>query len=106
MAKEASMCRSVRGPIMCFPGKYRSASTFRNANVRFWRFSRCISAAEQMRQRADGVWYFEVNNLVDLIQKVIPFLPTVWILVDQEAARFRQVRRTSESFAKWTSSHA
>src|SRR5437588_5091537 len=26
-----------------------------------------------MRQRADGVWYFEVNNLVDLIQRVIPF---------------------------------
>jgi hypothetical protein len=26
-----------------------------------------------MRQRADGVWYFEVNTLEDLIQKVIPF---------------------------------
>jgi hypothetical protein len=26
-----------------------------------------------MRQRADGVWYFEVNHLVDLIQNVIPF---------------------------------
>ena len=26
-----------------------------------------------MRQRADGVWYFEVNNLADLIQNIIPF---------------------------------
>jgi hypothetical protein len=26
-----------------------------------------------MRQRADGVWYFEVNTLADLIQNVIPF---------------------------------
>jgi hypothetical protein len=26
-----------------------------------------------MRQRADGVWYFEVNTLGDLIQNVIPF---------------------------------
>jgi len=26
-----------------------------------------------MRQRVDGVWYFEVNNLADLIQNVIPF---------------------------------
>ncbi len=26
-----------------------------------------------MRQRADGVWYFEVNTLVDIIQNVIPF---------------------------------
>ena len=26
-----------------------------------------------MRQRADGVWYFEVNTLGDLLQNVIPF---------------------------------
>ena len=26
-----------------------------------------------MRQRADGIWYFEVNNLADLLQNVIPF---------------------------------
>ena len=30
-------------------------------------------ACGTMRQRADGVWYFEVNSLADLIQNVIPF---------------------------------
>src|SRR5215472_17390075 len=26
-----------------------------------------------LRQRQDGVWYFEVNNLTSLIENVIPF---------------------------------
>ena len=26
-----------------------------------------------MRQRQDGVWYFEVNNLVPILENVIPF---------------------------------
>jgi hypothetical protein len=30
-------------------------------------------ACGTMRQRADGVWYFEVNTLGDFIQNVIPF---------------------------------
>jgi len=57
--------------------------------VFLWKVSLCFNVSQRertildilqtylgcgtMRQRADGVWYFEVNTLGDLLQNVIPF---------------------------------
>ena len=47
-----------------------------------------------MRQRADGVWYFEVNHLEDLIAAVIPFFERFGFLSakkQRDFAKFKQL---------------
>src|SRR5207249_11251233 len=48
-------------------------------------------ACGTMRQRADGVWYFEVNNLVDLIHSVIPFFERFGFLSAKKRRDFARV---------------
>lgn len=49
-----------------------------------------------MRQRQDGIWYYEVNNLSDLLQKVIPFFERFQFLSSKKArdfAKFKELVR-------------
>lgn len=70
-------------------GSFNVSFRPRNDYVFPWKVSLCFNVSQRdpvvlkilqrqlgcgtMRQRADGVWYFEVNTLGDLIQNVIPF---------------------------------
>jgi len=45
-----------------------------------------------MRQRSDGVWYFEVNNLEAIAENVNPFFHRFGFLSAKKKARFRKVR--------------
>ncbi len=47
-----------------------------------------------MRQRADGVWYYEVNNLVPILENVIPFFERFGFLSakkKRDFAKFKQL---------------
>ena len=49
-----------------------------------------------MRQRHDGVWYFEVNNLTAILENVIPFFDHFGFLSakkQRDFAKFRQLAR-------------
>jgi hypothetical protein len=49
-----------------------------------------------MRQRRDGVWYFEVNNLMPIIENVIPFFERFGFLSakkKRDFAKFKQLAR-------------
>ena len=45
-----------------------------------------------MRQRADGVWYYEVNALRDLVANVIPFFERFAFRSDKKRRDFRKFR--------------
>jgi hypothetical protein len=47
-----------------------------------------------MRQRHDGVWYYEVNNLVPIVENVIPFFERFGFLSakkKRDFAKFKQL---------------
>ena len=47
-----------------------------------------------MRQRSDGVWYYEVNNLMAIVENVIPFFRKFGFLSakkKRDFAKFRQL---------------
>jgi len=49
-----------------------------------------------MRQRHDGVWYFEVNNLTAILENVIPFFDHYGFLSakkQRDFAKFKQLAR-------------
>jgi hypothetical protein len=57
------------------------------------RFRECL-ACGTMRQRRDGVWYFEVNNLKALVENVIPFFDRFGFLSakkQRDFAKFKQL---------------
>ena len=46
-----------------------------------------------MRQRADGVWYFEVNNLTAIVDNVIPFFERFSFLSAKKKRDFAKFKR-------------
>lgn len=49
-----------------------------------------------MRQRKDGVWYFEVNNLKSIVENVIPFFDRFGFLSSRKKrdfARFKKIAK-------------
>ncbi len=49
-----------------------------------------------MRQRADGIWYFEVNNLTAILENVIPFFDRFGFLSakkKRDFAKFKELAR-------------
>jgi hypothetical protein len=58
----------------------------------FQRHLRCGT----MRRRADGVWYFEVNNLGDIIRNVIPFFERFGFLSAKKQRDFAKFKQLAE----------
>ncbi len=53
-----------------------------------------------MRQRKDGVWYYEVNNLNTIIENVIPFFKRFKFLSQKKKRDFAKFIRIAELMAK------
>ena len=49
-----------------------------------------------MRQRRDGVWYYEVNNLVPILENVIPFFERFGFLSAKKKRDFAKFRQLAE----------
>ncbi len=49
-----------------------------------------------MRQRKDGVWYYEVNNLNSIINNVIPFFEKFGFLSSKKKRDFSKFRRIAK----------
>lgn len=75
-----------------------------------WKISLCFNVSQRdevilalfkrylqcgtMRQRSDGVWYFEVNNLTAIVENVIPFFDRFGFLSakkKRDFAKFKQL---------------
>src|SRR5437588_2424054 len=48
-----------------------------------------------MRQRHDGVWYYEVNNLIPIVENVIPFFERFGFLSAKKKRDFSKLDRKS-----------
>lgn len=51
-----------------------------------------------MRQRRDGVWYYEVNNLVPILENVIPLFERFEFLSAKKKRDFAKFKRLAELF--------
>ena len=51
-----------------------------------------------MRQRQDGVWYYEVNNLTAILQNVIPFFDRFHFLSAKKKRDFAKFKNLAELF--------
>ena len=49
-----------------------------------------------MRQRHDGVWYYEVNNLVPILENVIPFFERFGFLSAKKKRDFAKFKELAE----------
>jgi len=49
-----------------------------------------------MLQRADGIWYFEVNNLVPIVENVIPFFERFQFLSAKKKRDFAKFQQLAE----------
>jgi hypothetical protein len=49
-----------------------------------------------MRQRQDGVWYFEVNNLTPILENVIPFFDHFQFLSAKKKRDFLKFKQIAE----------
>ena len=49
-----------------------------------------------MRQRHDGVWYYEVNNLAAIVENVIPFFERFGFLSAKKKRDFSKFRQLAE----------
>ncbi len=49
-----------------------------------------------MRQRKDGVWYYEVNNLTAIVENVIPFFRRFGFLSAKKKRDFSKFRQLAE----------
>ena len=49
-----------------------------------------------MRQRQDGVWYYEVNNLVPLLENVIPFFERFEFLSSKKKRDFAKFKQLAQ----------
>ena len=72
MEKAALMFHSVLGPIIGIHGKSLCFNVSQRDEVILSEFKRYLRCGT-MRRRNDGVWYYEVNNLVAIVENVIPF---------------------------------
>src|SRR5713101_1624627 len=59
------------------------------------RFKRHLGCGT-MRQRHDGVWYFEVNNLTAIVENVIPFFERFGFLSAKKKRDFSKFRQLAE----------
>ena len=53
-----------------------------------------------MRQRRDGVWYFEVNNLNPILENVIPFFEHFGFLSAKKQRDFAKFKQLAEMMRK------
>jgi (2Fe-2S) ferredoxin len=60
--------------------------------VQFKRHLQCGT----MRQRRDGVWYYEVNNLVPILENVIPFFERFGFLSAKKKRDFAKFKQLAE----------
>jgi hypothetical protein len=49
-----------------------------------------------MRQRRDGVWYYEVNNLAAIVENVIPFFRRFSFLSAKKKRDFQKFRKLAD----------
>jgi len=49
-----------------------------------------------MRQRKDGVWYYEVNNLTGIVENVIPFFNRFGFLSAKKKRDFSKFKKLAE----------
>ncbi len=93
-------------------GSFNVSFRPRNDYVLPWKISLCFNISQRdpavlelfqrqlrcgtMRQRADGVWYFEVNNLVDITRKVIPFFERFGFLSSKKQRDFSKFKQLAE----------
>ncbi len=89
-----------------FNASFRPREDYRNP----WKVSLCFNISQRdpvvlalfkrhlvcgtMRQRRDGVWYFEVNNLTPILENVIPFFERFQFLSakkKRDFAKFKQI---------------
>jgi LAGLIDADG endonuclease len=49
-----------------------------------------------MRQRHDGVWYYEVNNLIPILENVIPFFEQFGFLSAKKKRDFAKFKQLAE----------
>ena len=91
-----------------FNVSFRPREDYRNP----WKVSLCFNISQRdevilsrfkrhlvcgtMRQRRDGVWYYEVNNLTAIVENVIPFFDHFGFLSaknQRDFAKFKQLAR-------------
>ena len=53
-----------------------------------------------MRQRKDGVWYYEVNNLAAILEAVIPFFDHYGFLSAKKQRDFAKFKRIAQLLAE------
>ncbi len=89
-----------------FNFSFRRRSDYTNG----WKVSACFNVSNKdlailslfkkylecgtLRSRPDGVWYYEVNNLSDLIHHIVPFFNRYGFLSDKKRndfSKFRQI---------------
>ena len=63
------------------------------------RFKRHLSCGT-MRQRQDGVWYYEVNNLTAIRENVIPFFDHFGFLSDKKRRDFAKFKKLATILAE------
>jgi hypothetical protein len=49
-----------------------------------------------MRQRRDGVWYYEVNNITAIVENVIPFFKRFSFLSAKKKRDFQKFQKIAE----------
>jgi hypothetical protein len=49
-----------------------------------------------MRQRHDGVWYYEVNNLIPIVENVIPFFERFGFLSAKKKRDFSKFKQLAQ----------
>ena len=52
-----------------------------------------------MRQRKDGVWYFEINNLKSIVENVIPFFKRFRFLSQKKKRDFAKFKKIAQLMA-------
>jgi len=80
-----------------------------------WKISLCFNVSQRekvilslfkkhlrcgtMRQRKDGVWYYEVNNLNSIIENVIPFFERFRFLSQKKKRDFSKFKKIAKLIA-------
>ncbi len=80
-----------------------------------WKISLCFNVSQRekvilslfkkhlrcgtMRQRKDGVWYYEVNNLNSIIENVIPFFERFRFLSQKKKRDFSKFKKIAKLMA-------
>ena len=93
-------------------GSFNVSFRPRNDYVLPWKVSLCFNISQRdpvvlelfqrqlrcgtMRQRADGVWYFEVNHLADITRNVIPFFERFGFLSAKKQRDFAKFKQLAE----------